>query len=143
MPWRALADDRRGEPSRAVAEEALLQYEQSVLQALEEVENAMVAYVTEGERRDALVRSEAAARKTAELAMTLYRTGQATYLNVLDAQRSLTEQQDRLAESEGLVVQNLVALYKALGGGWAPSDGLAPGEAAAAPAEAADAASRG
>jgi outer membrane protein TolC len=48
----------------------------------------------------------------------LYRTGLTDFQNVLDTERSLFEQQDQLAESEGLVTQNLIAIYRALGGGW-------------------------
>jgi NodT family efflux transporter outer membrane factor (OMF) lipoprotein len=103
----------------AVTEQALARYEQSVLRALEEAEDAMVAYAQESERRDALGRSVAAAQKSVELVNTLYRTGLTDFQNVLDMERSLFEQQDALAESEGLVTRNLIRIYKALGGGWA------------------------
>ena len=105
----------------ARSEEALYFYEQTVLSAYEEVENAMVAYVQEIERRDALERSATAAAQAVELVDTLYRTGLTDFQNVLDTQRSLFTRQDELAESEGLVVQNLVRIYRALGGGWDPN----------------------
>jgi NodT family efflux transporter outer membrane factor (OMF) lipoprotein len=107
----------------ALTEQALLQYEQSVLLALEEVENALVSYVQEIERRDALGRAVTAAQQSVALVTTLYRTGLTNFQNVLDSERSLFLQQDQLAESEGLVVQSLIRLYKALGGGWAPDAG--------------------
>jgi NodT family efflux transporter outer membrane factor (OMF) lipoprotein len=102
----------------ARTEQALARYEQTVLRALEDVEDAMVAYVQESERRDALDRSAVAAEKAVELVNVLYRTGLTDFQNVLDTERSLFEQQDQLAESEGLVTQNLIAIYRALGGGW-------------------------
>lgn len=102
----------------AQAQQALLNYEHIVLRALEEVENAMVAYKEEQQRFGALQRSVAAARKSMELVGTLYKNGLTDFQNVLDMQRALTTEQDKLAESEGQVVKNLVGLYKSLGGGW-------------------------
>ena len=104
----------------ARTEQALLAYEQSVLFALEEVEVTMVAYYQERLRRDKLVEAVVASERSVELVRTQYMTGLTNFQNVLDTQRSLFNQQDQLAESEGVLVQNLVALYKALGGGWDP-----------------------
>jgi NodT family efflux transporter outer membrane factor (OMF) lipoprotein len=105
----------------ARTEQALARYEQSVLDALEEVENAMVSYVQESDRRDALSRAVVAARKSVELVNILYRTGLTDFQNVLDMERSRFEQEDALAESQGRVTQEVIRLYKALGGGWAPA----------------------
>ena len=102
----------------AQTEQALLAYEQTVLQALEEVENTMVAYKEEQLRFEALQRSVAAAGKSVELVHTLYENGLTDFQNVLDMQRALTGEQDKWAKSEGQVVKNLVGLYKSLGGGW-------------------------
>jgi NodT family efflux transporter outer membrane factor (OMF) lipoprotein len=104
----------------ARTEQALLFYEQAVLRALEEVENTMVAYYQERFRRDKLVEAVVASERSVELVRTQYMAGLTNFQNVLDTQRSLFNQQDQLAESEGVLVQNLVALYKALGGGWNP-----------------------
>jgi NodT family efflux transporter outer membrane factor (OMF) lipoprotein len=104
----------------ARTEQALLAYEQSVLRALEEVENAMVAYYQERLRRDKLVEAVVASERSVELVRTQYMAGLTNFQNVLDTQRSLFNQQDQLAASEGVLVQSLVALYKALGGGWNP-----------------------
>jgi NodT family efflux transporter outer membrane factor (OMF) lipoprotein len=101
-------------------EQTFARYEQTVLRALEEVENAVVAYAQESERRDALDRAVEASRKAVELVNTLYKNGLTDFQNVLDSERSLFEQEDQLALSEGVVTQNLIAIYKALGGGWAP-----------------------
>ena len=70
----------------------------------------------------------AAAQRSVELARTLYRTGVTDFQNVLDMERTLAQQQDNLAASDGLVVQELVRLYKALGGGWTPEEPAEPNE---------------
>jgi outer membrane protein, multidrug efflux system len=93
-------------------------YESTVLRALEEVENAMVGYVQENERVAALERSVVAARQSVEMVETLYKSGLTDFQNVLVTQRALSQQEDRLAISQGSVLQQLIALYKALGGGW-------------------------
>ena len=100
--------------------QALLGYESTVLTALEETENFLVAYAREAERREALIRSVVAARESVGLVLTLYRTGLTDFQNVLDMERSLFDQEDQLAASEGQVTQNLIGVYRALGGGWAP-----------------------
>jgi outer membrane protein TolC len=97
-----------------------------VLGAVEDVESAMAAYVQERIRRDALARSVVAARRSVALVDTLYRSGLTDFQNVLDTQRSLFQQEDALAESEGLVTQNLIRVYRALGGGWAPEGAAQP-----------------
>jgi multidrug efflux system outer membrane protein len=110
----------------AVTGEALANYEQTVLSAVEEVESAMAAYLQEVQRREALRRSVVAARASVDLVETLYRSGLTDFQNVLDTQRSQFTQEDALAESQGLVTQNLVRLYQALGGGWGPDPAEPP-----------------
>jgi outer membrane protein TolC len=112
----------------ALTEEFLASYEETVLSAVEDVESAMAAYVQEVQRREFLQRSVVAARASVGLVGTLYRSGLTDFQNVLDTQRSQFTQEDALAESQGLVVQNLIQLYQALGGGWgaAPEEGAAP-----------------
>jgi len=105
----------------ARAQQALTRYEQTVLLALEDVENSMVAYEREQDRLEALERSVVAAQASVDLVKTLYRTGLTNFQNVLDMERSLFRQQDKFAASEGVVVQNLISLYRALGGGWDPA----------------------
>jgi len=104
----------------ARTEQALVRYEQTVLNALEDVENAMVSYIQEDVRRDALERSVMAARKSTELVSTLYINGLTDFQNVQEMQRFQFEQEDKFAESEGRVTQNLISIYRSLGGGWAP-----------------------
>jgi NodT family efflux transporter outer membrane factor (OMF) lipoprotein len=99
-------------------EQALIQYRSAVLGALEEVENALVAYAKEQNRRDLLKSAVSAARLAFELARDRYLAGLVDFNNVLDAQRAMQVFEDNLAQSEGAVTSNLVRLYKALGGGW-------------------------
>ena len=104
----------------ALTDQAVTQYQQSVLEALEDAESSMIAFVEEQNRRDALQRSATAASQAVELVTTLYRTGLTNFQNVLDTERSLFERQDELAQSRGQVTQNLITVYRALGGGWSP-----------------------
>jgi hypothetical protein len=78
------------------------------------------AYAREKDRRGKLKRSVTAAAKSAQLVQILYKSGLTDFQNVLDMERSLFQQQDSLAGSEGDVARNLIRLYKALGGGWSP-----------------------
>jgi len=116
--FRAGAIRQNIEVQSALQEQALIQYEAAVLNALEEVENTLVAYAEEKRRRDDLREGSLAAQKAAELAQHKYQAGLTDFNNVLDAQRSLLSFQDQLAQSDGTVTSNLVRLYKALGGGW-------------------------
>ncbi|MFO7738043.1 MAG: efflux transporter outer membrane subunit [Desulfatiglandaceae bacterium] len=106
------------EVESARQEQALIQYEAAILTALEDVENALVAYADEQIRRDTLVQASAAAERAVAQARNQYRAGLTDFQNVLDSQRSLLAFQDQLAVSDGTVTSNLVRLYKALGGGW-------------------------
>ena len=101
--------------------EALLAlYELTVLVAFEEVEDALVAYAKERVRRDRLGRAVEATQRSVDLVKEQYMAGLTDFQNVLDSQRSLSSQEDQLAESEGQVVNNLIGLYTAMGGGWRP-----------------------
>ncbi|MCA9264195.1 MAG: efflux transporter outer membrane subunit [Planctomycetales bacterium] len=102
-------------------EEALANYQQTILRAVEEVENAVAAYNHELRRREALRRSVKAAEQSLERVLDLYREGQVDFLNVLDTQRTLFTAQNLLVASEGQVILNLVSIYRALGGGWDPN----------------------
>jgi len=102
----------------AGAKAALLSYEQTVLLALEEVENSMAAYANEKDRITSLESSAAAAQKSVELVTQLYTSGLTDFQNVLNMEQALLSQQDALATSRGLVSAYLVSVYRALGGGW-------------------------
>lgn len=106
----------------ARTEQALFNYEQSVLTALRETQDALVGFIQQRERRGILARSVAAANDAVRLVTSLYVSGLTDFQNVQDQQRSKFQQDDAFAQSEGLVVQNLIALYRALGGGWARPD---------------------
>jgi multidrug efflux system outer membrane protein len=106
------------EVQSALQEQALLQYETTVLNALEEVENALVAYAQEQQRRENLREATLAAQAAAALAQDKYETGLADFTTVLIADRSLLQFRDQLNQSDGAVTSNLIRLYKALAGGW-------------------------
>ncbi|MCX5906029.1 MAG: efflux transporter outer membrane subunit [Deltaproteobacteria bacterium] len=106
------------EVQSALQEQYLIAYEAALLSALKEVENAIVAYAEEQNRRQSLIETTRAAQRAGDLAQHKYQAGLADFNNVLDAQRSLLSFQDQLAQSDGTVTSNLVRLYKALGGGW-------------------------
>jgi len=99
-------------------EEALDAYEQTVLTALEETGNALTAYAKEQVRHGSLVQSVVANERALELATQLYESGLADFERVLNSESSLYTAQDALVQSDQAVSQNLVQLYKALGGGW-------------------------
>ena len=101
-----------------VHRQALVTWEQTVLEALGEVRDAIAALAEEQERRDRLVEAVDAAEQAVTLSRARYVQGVTDFQNVLDAQRSLAELQDQLASSEVAVTSNLIALYRALGGGW-------------------------
>jgi NodT family efflux transporter outer membrane factor (OMF) lipoprotein len=99
-------------------EEALGNYERTVLASFEDVENALVNYAKEQVRRRSLEDAVKSSRESLNLANQLYGNGLANFINVLDAERSLYQAQDQLVQSEYSVSLDLIALYKALGGGW-------------------------
>jgi Outer membrane efflux protein len=98
-------------------------YENTVLQAEGEVENAVAAYLGSQLQVQFLTSSVASANRAVELAEFQYREGTVDYTRVLNTQQSLVTEQDRLVSTRGTVVLNLVAVYKALGGGWELRDG--------------------
>ena len=99
-------------------EQALDTYQQTVLVALEDAENALTAYAREQIRRESLSQSVQATEQALELSTQLYKSGLADFLHVLDSERSLYAAQDALVQSDQAVSLDLVQLYKALGGGW-------------------------
>lgn len=99
-------------------EQALAAYEKTALTAFEEVENALVAYAKEQVRRRSLEDAVQCSQDSLHLANQLYANGLSNFINVLDAERSLYQTEDALVQSDQSVTQNLIALYKALGGGW-------------------------
>ena len=102
----------------AQQEAAAVNYQKTVLTAWHEVDNALTAYQTEQARRAQLIQAEVQSRRALDIARSRYQQGVADFLQVLDAERNLLSIQQALATSTTTVSTNLVALYKALGGGW-------------------------
>jgi multidrug efflux system outer membrane protein len=98
--------------------QALINYEAVILNALEEVENALVSYSEEQERRDRLNQAVEQSQLAVDLAAEQYRAGLVDFLSVLEAQGELYANESQLVESQTSVTTDLIALYRALGGGW-------------------------
>jgi multidrug efflux system outer membrane protein len=104
----------------ADAEGALASYEQEVLLALEESENAFSDYGKRQQRLLSLIRQSESSRAAASLASIQYREGTVDYLVLLDAERERLSAEDAQAQGETELYRGIVAIYKALGGGWEP-----------------------
>lgn len=99
--------------------QAELAYRIAVLGALRDIEDALSRYRSEDSRRASFAQSVEAAKNSLSIAQDQYRTGFVSFINVLQAQSALLNAQDQLTQSEAQVATDLVAIYKALGGGWA------------------------
>jgi NodT family efflux transporter outer membrane factor (OMF) lipoprotein len=93
-------------------------YQNTVQKAVQEVEDALTAFVLAQEEQASLAESLAAATRSVELSLVQYKEGLVDFQRVLDTQRFQTQVQDLLTATQGSVVLNLIATYKALGGGW-------------------------
>jgi len=121
VTWRLLDFGRihsQIKASDARQKQALATYEQTVLTAFQDVEDALVAYANEQTRYKALNDAVVADRRSLELSKELYTTGNGDFLSVLTSERSLLSDEDQSVQSRSAEAQNLVTLYKALGGGW-------------------------
>jgi NodT family efflux transporter outer membrane factor (OMF) lipoprotein len=105
--------------------QAQVVYRSVVLTALEETEDALTNYASEQQRRDHLQAAVSRNQTAVQLSRERYRSGLADFLTVLDAERQLYSSEDSLAQSQIAVTTRLIALYKALGGGWENSFPLA------------------
>ena len=99
-------------------EESLVNYQNSVLKAAQEAEDGLTGYLKSQEAVVFAENASNAAKRSADLAFIQYREGAVDFQRVLDAQRSLLEQQNNLTRTRSSIATNLIALYKALGGGW-------------------------
>ena len=99
-------------------QELAVNYENTVLRAAQEVEDAMVSFLRTQEEVVFLADAVKASKRSVDLSMIQYREGLADYQRVLDTQRFLTAAQDDLVATAGSVGLSLVAMYRALGGGW-------------------------
>jgi NodT family efflux transporter outer membrane factor (OMF) lipoprotein len=104
--------------AEAREQQSVAQYEKTVLTALRDVEDALAGYTKEKERQASLIQALEANRKALEMAKLRYEKGLSSFLEVLDAQRSLYSSEDAVSQSRATVNTSAVALYKALGGGW-------------------------
>jgi outer membrane protein, multidrug efflux system len=102
----------------ALRDEAFITYKKTVLTALQDVESALVAFSREWDHRKALSDAVTYNRNALDLSDQLYKEGATDFLNVLNAERSLFLAQIALAQSNQSIATDLVALYRALGGGW-------------------------
>lgn len=106
------------EAAEASRDQYFVAYKSTVLGALEDVENAIVAFRQERIKNARLSDAAQSYRKASELAQSLYQSGSSSFLDVLDAERSLYSAEDSLLTSTVAIANNYIALNKALGGGW-------------------------
>jgi NodT family efflux transporter outer membrane factor (OMF) lipoprotein len=99
-------------------QQAIVNYQNTVLGAYQEVEDAMVGFVESQQETTYRSKAAGAASRSTEIARIQYREGAVDFQRVIDSERSLVSQQDRWAENRGQIALNLIAMYKALGGGW-------------------------
>lgn len=116
LDWGKIRANVRVENERQ--QQAFLAYQNAVLQALKEVEDALVHYEKEQVRRADLAAALDASRRSRELAQQRYEHGVSDLLTTLETQRALLQAEDAVTQSDGALRRDLVALYKALGGGW-------------------------
>ena len=112
--------------ARAQTDAALAQYQSAVLGALEDTEGAMITYGRSQSRRDTLKLAAAASDKAADLARKRFEGGLIDFLEVLDAERTALSAELLLSQSRTDAATSLIAVYKALGAGWAIPEGSAP-----------------
>ena len=103
---------------KAIRQELLDQYKLTILQALRETADSLVSFDSRQEQFNRLGQSVQSAQESVRIARDQYANGTIGYLSLLDAQRSLLQAQDAMAESQGEVTLSMIALYKAIGGGW-------------------------
>jgi NodT family efflux transporter outer membrane factor (OMF) lipoprotein len=121
LTWDILNYDRIKNNVRvqdARLQQLIVNYQNTVLEASREVEDAMVSYLRSQERVIFLRDSEVAAQRSVDIALIQYRDGVTNYQRVVDTEQKLLTAQDRLTDTRGSIASNLVAIYRSLGGGW-------------------------
>lgn len=106
------------EAKNALEEQALANYEKTVLSALKDVETSLYSYSRDMKKHSHLANAARENLDAAEMAMSLYSAGKISYSRVLEARRSQYSSEESLAASNGKLAADIVSLYKALGGGW-------------------------
>jgi NodT family efflux transporter outer membrane factor (OMF) lipoprotein len=99
-------------------EQAVVNYQNTVLNAAQEVEDGLAGFIGAKASAGFLKEAVEASQRAVDLALIQYREGAVDYQRVLDTQQTLLQEQDRYVNSRGEIVTSLVATYKALGGGW-------------------------
>jgi NodT family efflux transporter outer membrane factor (OMF) lipoprotein len=99
-------------------QQLVVNYQNTVLQAAQEVEDAMVGFLRTQEETKLLSESVENYKLSVDISLIQYREGEVGYQRVVDTQRFLTQEEDNLASTTGSIAINLIAMYKALGGGW-------------------------
>ena len=107
----------------ALLQQLIVNYEDTVLRAHQEVEDSMIGFLRKQQEAGFLMDSVKASQRSVDLSMLQYKEGLVDYQRVLDSQRFLTDQQDVWTATRGDVIVNLIAMYKALGGGWQIREG--------------------
>jgi NodT family efflux transporter outer membrane factor (OMF) lipoprotein len=104
-------------------QEALVHYQDTVLKAAQEAEDGLISFLKQTESAVSEQKSVEAAKRSVDLAMIQYREGADNYQRVIDAERFLLQEKNRYAETRSAIAANLIAVYKALGGGWELREG--------------------
>jgi multidrug efflux system outer membrane protein len=125
--------DARFQGAKAEADASLAQYQQTVLRAAEETENALLGYARVRSESDKLAHAADSSAAAAKLARIRFDGGMTDFLQVLDAERTQLDAEDHLADSRTRSATALVALYKSLAGGWETESDAAKASAIAAP----------
>ncbi len=107
----------------ALLQQLIVNYEDTVLRAHQEVEDSMIGFLRKQQEAGFLMDSVKASQRSVDLSMLQYKEGLVDYQRVLDSQRFLTDQQDVWTATRGDAIVNLIAMYKALGGGWQIREG--------------------
>ena len=107
---------------KAAAREANVSWEKTALTAVKEVEDALVSAAKERARIAHINRVVESNRKAFKLSSKLYEEGEIEFLDLLEAQRSMLSAEQSQISSRQLFISHIISLYKALGGGWSPSD---------------------
>jgi len=102
-------------------QQALASYQKSIIAALSDVAKSVTAYSKQEEYREALNKTVIDNRETTAIARMRYKEGVSSFIDVLDAERTLYASESKLAEANAQASQNLIAVYKSLGGGWKKS----------------------
>ncbi|MCL2452722.1 MAG: TolC family protein, partial [Alphaproteobacteria bacterium] len=104
-------------------QQALVNYENTVLKAAQEVEDALIGFLKDQKSVIEEQRSVDAAQRSVELSIIQYREGAENFQRVIDSQTKLLTEMNKLADTRSSIATNLIAVYKALGGGWEVQDG--------------------